>query len=149
MEKKGVLTKMLAIVGTVLMWFPILAPVLLSVAVIIKGRMFRFDYLMPAELFPAALVGGGLLMGAALRARSRRGLIGWGLGAAVGFLIGGQALAVAAGFASGDVEPAGWLLALVLASIAVYSLALVIVAVAGMLLVRDLFRPLRSPEVTV
>jgi hypothetical protein len=43
MEKKGVLTKILAIVGTVLVWFPILAPVLLSVAVIITERMFRFD----------------------------------------------------------------------------------------------------------
>jgi hypothetical protein len=58
MEKKGGVTIILAILGTVLVWFPILAPVLLSVAAIIKERPFRFDYLMPAELFPAALVGG-------------------------------------------------------------------------------------------
>ena len=130
------------------MWFPILAPVILSVLGFIAKRRFLFDYLMPAELFPAALVGGGLLMWAALRARSRRGLIGAGLGSAVGLLVGGQALAVAAGFASGDAEPAGWLWALVLASIAVYSLALVVIAVGGVLLVRDLFKPLRSPGVT-
>jgi hypothetical protein len=131
-----------------LVWFPILAPVVLSVLGFIAGRIARFDYLMPAELFPVALAGGGLLMGAALRARSRRGLIGWGLVAAVGLLVGGQALAVAAGFASGDAEPAGWLWALVLASIAVYSLALVVIAVGGALLVRDLFKPLQSPEAT-
>ena len=37
--------------------------------------MFRFDYLMPVELFPAALIGGGLLVWVSLRARSRRGLM--------------------------------------------------------------------------
>ncbi len=41
-----------------------------------RERIFRFDYLMPAELFPATLVGGGLLIWAALRAHSRRRLIG-------------------------------------------------------------------------
>jgi len=145
MENKGVLTKILAVVGTVLVWFPILAPALLSVAVIIKERMFRFDYLMPAELFPAALVGGGLLIWAALRARSRRRLIGWGLGIAVGLLVGGQVLAVVTGLASGKTEPAGWWWALVLASIVVYSLALVVIGVGGVLLLRDLFKPPRSP----
>jgi hypothetical protein len=62
MEKKDVLTKILAIVGTVLVWIPILAPVVFSVIRFIAQRRFRFDYLMPAELFPAALVGGGLLL---------------------------------------------------------------------------------------
>jgi hypothetical protein len=145
MEKKGVLTKILAIVGTVLVWFPILTPVLLSVAVIIKERMFRFDYLMPAELFPATLVGGGLLIWAALRRRSRRRLIGWGFGIAVGLLLGGQMLALVTGLASGETEPAGWWWALVLASIVVYSLALVVIGVGGLLLLRDLFKPSRFP----
>ena len=138
MEKKGVLTKVLTVVGTVLVWFPILATVVISVLGSIGDRTFRFDYLMPAELFPAALVGGGLLMWAALRARSRRGLIGWGLGVVVALLVGGQALAVATGLASGETEPTGWWWALVVASLVVYSLALVEIGAAGVLLVRDL-----------
>jgi len=145
MNRKGVLTKILAIAGTALVWFPILAPVLLSAAVIIQERLFRFDYLMPAELFPVALVGGGLLIWAALRARSRRGLIGWGLGIAVSLLVGGQALAVVTGLASGETEPGGWWWALVLALIVVYSLALVVIGVGGVLLLRDLFKTPRSP----
>ncbi len=150
MEKKNTLTKVLAIAGTALAWFPILAPAVLAVLGFIAGRRFLFDLLMPAELCLVGLAGGGLLLWAALRARSRRGLIGWGLVAAVSFLVGGQALAVAAGFASGDAKPAGWLFALVLGAIAVYSLALVVIAVGGVLLVRDLFHTLRprSPEVT-
>ena len=141
MEKTSILTRILAIVGTVLVWFPILAPVLLSVARIIQGRIFLFDYLMSAELFPVAMAGGGLLLWAALRARSRRGIIGWGLGIAVSLLVGGQALAVVTGLASGDTEPTGWQWALVLASIGIYSLALVVIGVGGVLLVRDLIKP--------
>ena len=138
MAKKGVLTKVLAIAGTVLVWFPILATIVISVAGSIGDRVFRFDWLMPAEIFPAAFAGGGLLMWAALRARLRRGLIGWGLGVMVGLLAGGQAFAVATGLASGEIGPAGWIWALVAASIAVYSLALVVIGAAGVLLLRDL-----------
>jgi hypothetical protein len=138
-EKKDLLTKVLASVGTVLTWIPLLAPILFSTFRFIEGGRLRFDYLMPAELFPVALVGGGLLVWAALRARSRRGMIGWGLGLAVGMLVGGQALAVVTGLASGETEPSGWPMAFVLGSLGLYVLALVVVGVGGVLLVRDLF----------
>jgi hypothetical protein len=140
MEKKDILTKILAIAGTALVGFPILAPIVVSMIGFITRRMFRFDYLMPAELFLVALVGGGLLMWSALRARSRRGIIGWGLGIAVGSLVGGQALAVVTGLASGETEPVGLSWALVLASLGIYSLALVVIGIGGVLLARDLFR---------
>ena len=140
MQRKDALNKVLAIVGTVLVWFPILATVVISVAVSIGDRVFRFDYLMPAELFPAALIGGGLLVWAALRARSRRELIGWSLAAVVVLLAGGQVFAVATGLASGDTEPTGWRWALVVSSLGLYALALVAMGVGGVLLARDLFK---------
>ena len=140
MDNKSVLTKILAIVGTVLVWFPILTPVLLSVAAVIAEGMFRFDYLMPAELFPVALVGGCLLLWAALRARSGCRLVGWCLGIAVGSLVGGQVLAVVTGLASGETEPVGWPWALVLAALAIYTLAVVVMGVGGLSLLRKLFR---------
>jgi hypothetical protein len=145
MERKGILTRILAIVGTVLVWFPILAPILFSALGFITRRVFHFDYLMPAECFPAAWVGGGLLLWAALRARSRRALIGWGLGIAVVSLVGGQALAVVTGLASGRTEPGGWQSALVLATLVIYALALVAMGVGGVLLIGDLFRRPRTP----
>ena len=67
-EKRGVFTKILAIAGTVLVWIPLLAPVLFSMIFSVKSGMFRMDYLMPAELFYFALLGGVLLLWAALRA---------------------------------------------------------------------------------
>jgi len=140
MEKKGVLTKALAIIGTVLVWFPIAAPVLLALPRLITRPVFHFDWLMPAELFPAALVGAALLIWAALRARSRVKLIAWALGIAVGALVGGQALALVTGLASGETEPTGWRWAIVVGAIAVYALALIALGIGGILLLRDLFR---------
>lgn len=145
MGKKDNLTKVLAIVGTVLVWIPVLAPALFSLAFLIQARVFRFDYLMPAELFPAVLVGGGLLLWAALRARARRGLIGGSLAGAVILPVAGQALASVTGLASGRTEPTGWPWVLVLASLVLFIVALVVLGVGGVLLLRDLFKAARPP----
>jgi len=99
---------------------------------------------MPAELFPFALVGGGLLVWAALRAHVRLPLIAWGLGLSAAFLIGGQLLAVVTGLASGETEPAGFWWVLVLAMIVANSLALLLLAIGGSLLLRDLYSDTRQ-----
>jgi hypothetical protein len=146
MHKTGTFTKILAIVGTVLIWFPILAPVLLAVGSLAGGHGFRFDYLMPAELFPVVLLGAGLLLWAAFRARAHGRLIGWGLAAAVGLLVGGQAIAVVTGLASGAAEPEGWRWGMVLASIVGYVLSIIAMGVGGLRLLRDLFKSPRTAQ---
>ena len=140
MENKGVFTKILAIVGTVLVGLPILAPILFSVVRLLQSGRFMLDYLMPAELFPLVLVGGGLLLWAALRRRRFRGLIGWGLGGAVILLVGSQALAEVTGLASGETEPTGWPFALVLGGLIAFILAVILTGVGGALLTRDVFK---------
>jgi len=141
MDRKGVLTRVLAVVGTILAWIPILFAALTSIVGTISSRMFRFDYLMPAELFPIAFVGALLLLWAARRARSHQKLIGWGFGSAIAFLGGGQLYAVVSGLASGATEPTGWVWALVMSLIALYSLALIEIGIAGILLVRKVHSP--------
>lgn len=133
------LTQILAVIGTVLVWIPIAAPIVFSLIRLARGGGFGMDYLMPAELFPVAIIGGLLLLWAALRAHSRQRLIGWGLVAAVVLLFGGQALAVVTGLATGEIEPVGWPWVAVLASIAGYTLAVMVVGIGGVLLVRDVF----------
>ena len=140
MSEKHVLTGVLAGAGTALVWFPILAPILLSLVVMVSNHTFRFDYLMPAEFFPFAFAGGGLLFWAALRANARQRLIGWGLGITGFMLVVGQVLAVVTGLASGKIAPTGWWWLLVLASLAIYSLALVAMGIGGGLLLGDLSR---------
>jgi hypothetical protein len=141
MKNNPLLTRILAILGTMLVLFPLLAPVVLSVARLIQARRFLFDYLMPAEFFPLVLIGGFLLMLAAIRMRKYRGLIGWGLGGAVLLLAGSQGLAVATGLASGRTTPGGWQWALVLAGLVAYILAVIVTGIGGVLLLRDLFKP--------
>jgi hypothetical protein len=140
MNRKDILTRVLAGAGTVLVWFPILAPILLSVFVTFTNHRFLFDYLMPAELCPFGLAGGGLLVWAALRARSRRGLIGWGLGIAAGFLAGSLLLAALTGLASGKIAPMGLWWIVILASLVIYTLALVAMGIGGVALLVDLSR---------
>jgi hypothetical protein len=139
-EKRGIFTKILAVAGTVLVWVPLLAPVLFSTVPLIKSGVFHFDYLMPAELFLFALVGGILLVWAALRAVRRRGLIGGAFAAAIVLPFLGSAVASLTGLASGEIEPGGWQWALVLAALAAYCLALAFMGVGGILLLFDLFK---------
>jgi len=140
MENKRVFTKILAVAGTIFVWFPILAPILLTTIFFIQEHIFRFDYLMPAELGLFAFGGGILLLIAAIRMHSHLKLIGWGLGIALVMIVGGQALAVVTGLADGSTEIGGWQWMLVLGSLIIYTVAIVAIGVGGVLISRDLFR---------
>ena len=131
MEKKNALSKILAIVGTLLAWIPVLAPVAFGFVSLGMDGIYRFDYLMPAELGILAFVGGALLLWAAIRAKSRQGTIAWGLGIAAG--------SIAVLMAFGDVEPGSLEWAIVVGLLIAYSLAIVVMGVGGVLLWRDLF----------
>ena len=134
------MNRILAVLGMVLVWSPLLATIVTSALGSAEAGSFHFDFLMPAELFPVALTGGGLLFLAALMVHSHRAIIGWGLGAAMVALAGGQALAVFSGLATGEIAPAGWYWNLVIASIALYTLALVVIGVGGVQLALELLR---------
>lgn len=140
MGKKRVVTKILAIAGTVLVWAPIVFLLLTSVVGTIASGILRVDYLIPAELFPAVLAGALLLLWAAWRSRSYRKLVGFSLLAAVLFLFACQGTAVISGLASGKMEAAGpvWVLVLILLNL--YSVMLVVLCIAGILLLRKLYR---------
>ena len=144
MANKGILTKSLAVAGTLLVWLPIAAPLVLSAGTFIGERAFRLDYLMPAELFPAALVGGALLLWAAVRAQSDSRLIAWGLAIAAGMLFGGQGFAMITGMAFGQGTPATWWLAILIGTLVIYTVAVVAMGVGGVRLLRGLFGPPRS-----
>lgn len=146
MSDKGVFTKVLSVAGTILVWLPIVVPLLFSTALLVQHGVFRLDYLMPAELFLLVLIGGGLLFWAALRAHLHWRLIGWSLGIAICLLVFGQGLATVTGLASGEMEPLGWWLATVLASIVGYSIGVVVLGIGGLLLLHDLFSTVYPQE---
>ena len=141
MDRGSTLTRVLGVGGTVMAWFPIVAPILLTIGFVIGTGQLRFDYLMPAELSLVALVGAALLFWAALRAHVRPWFIAVSFAVAVVGLLGSQGLAVVTGLAHGSTEPEGWPFAAVLALLAVYTLAVIALGVLGILLLRDLYRP--------
>jgi hypothetical protein len=140
MNERSRLTTVLALLGTVAVWLPVVLMLLTSATGSARAGFFRMDYLIPAELFPAIFVGGGLLVFAAIRARRRSRLIEGSFTAAVLALILSQAVATVSGLASGATPPAGpaWILTLLL--LAIYDLSVVLTGTGGVLLVRDLSR---------
>ena len=139
MDKKNRLSKFLAILGTILVWLVLLAPVYFWLLFSLRRGVLvldHFDYLLPAELFPVALVGSGLLLWAAWRTRRYLKLIAGSLSLAIVALFSGQALTVLTGLATGETKPGGWAWALVLEAIGIYILALVGLGVGGILLRR-------------
>ncbi len=131
MYKKNALNKFLVASGMVLVWLPILAPFLFSAIGSLQSGRFRFDFLAPAELFPYFLIGGGLLVWAAIRRRSQIKLIAVGLAAAIGFLVLSQVAAVLTGLATGAIEPGGWPWVLVVALLGASYLGMVITGIVG------------------
>lgn len=140
MKKYGALNRGLAIAGTVLVAFPIVAMLFMALERLIRSGRFRADWLIPAELFPMVFVGAVALLVAALRSRTRRALIGWVIGVMFGCIALGAIYTMASGLASGRTEPEGfvWVVAVVLIGGFVVSVG--VLSIAGALLTVDLFR---------
>jgi len=139
MGNKGLFTKILAISGTVLVWLPVIAPLTFGLIRLIQSGHFLFDYLMPAEVALVVLVGAGLLLWAAIRAKWRWQLLVWILGIAIVLLVGAQALAVITGLADGSIAPTGWQWVLTLGMLIGYDLAVVAMGVYGICLCKYVF----------
>jgi len=138
--KKGILTKILAIVGTVLVWLPIAAPLILAAVSLIGDGKFRLDYLLPAELFPLVIAGFVLLFWAAIRARAYLKPISWTFSGTAALILGINGAAAITGLASGKTDANGWQFILVMSLLVILILAVILLGVYGILLVRNLYQ---------
>ena len=138
-KQKSVLTKIFTIAGTLLLWAPILFMFVTAIFGSIIGKALLFDYLMLAELFPIVALGLVLLVLASLMSGTFRKWFGWGSVAALVALTSGQIFASVSGLASGALAENGAVFAVVIASIVVYNLIVVALAILGILLIRRLF----------
>lgn len=139
MGNKSTPIKILAILGVILVWFPLITPVVFGIGKLIRSGRFLVDFLMPAELFPMVLVGVTLLLYASFRARQYLKWIGWAFFIGVVLLTGGLVLAQVTGLDSSPFDPTGWKFILVTSLVIAFDLALVVVGVGGVLLVHTLF----------
>lgn len=139
MNKKLIFIKILAVTGNIIVWLINLAPFIFSAITLFVSREFRFDYLIPAELFPFAFIAGGLLLWSSLLKHSYQKLICWSYAVAFGSLVLGQILAMVTGLASGDINPSGWPYMVVMASIIIYVLGLILEGIGGLLLLKRVY----------
>lgn len=140
MERSGFWTKVIAICGLVLIWLPMVAPLVLGLVVTITDGKFLFDYLMPGELFPVMFVGAGLTIWAALRTKRFVKPISWSLGAAIVFLLTSQGTAMLTGLADGRVQADGWQWILTMAIYICFVLACITLGIFSLLLTIHLFK---------
>ena len=129
-EKKDALAKGPAMIGTMLVWIPVFAPVILGFISLVTDGIYRFDYLLPAELGILVFIGGILLLWGAIRAKSRQGIVSWTFGIAV--------VSILVLITFGDVMPGNWEWMVVVGLLIAYSLAVVGMGVGGIFLWRDL-----------
>ena len=132
MLKKDNFSKTLTISGTILVWLPILAPIILGLIVLVMDGTFLFDYLMPGELYMVVFAGCALLILAAIRTRSRQKVIFWGSGIAAASLVTLVFI--------GDVQPGTIEYVIVMTLLVLYWLAIVMTGIGGILLLQDLFK---------
>jgi len=131
--------KTLAVAGSVLVWFPIAVSILTGLTRSAEVGALRIDYLLPAELFPAVLIGGVMLVAASFLARSRRELVCWSFGVLAAALVLLFAETAVTGLASGEGEADGLALVAAVGLLGVYSVMVVVLGVVSVLLLRDLF----------
>ncbi len=140
MEKKDTLTRILAILGTILVLAPVLMPFIFMLAVLIRAGEFHFDFLMPAELFLVVLAGGLMLIVAAWRARNQRKWVGWSLAAGAFFLAASLLLASVSGLASGAIEPQGFWMVATVSLLVLFDLMVIALGIGGIRLCMHLFK---------
>jgi len=139
-NQRSPLARILAVAGTIAVLAPIALMLVTSAIGTSRSGSFRMDYLIPGELFPLIILGGGLLLAAARLGHSRhRRFIEVSFAVAVAALILGQGLAVVTGLASGETPAEGLPWIAVLALLAIYDLAVLVLGVGGARLVAELF----------
>lgn len=137
------INRILSIIGTVLIWISLLAPLILGIIVLIQSGEFHLDYWMPAELSGMVFLGAACLLGSASRTEPLNKPAFWTLVVSAVLLFGGQRIAVITGLANGDLPATGWQYFLVMSMIIGYDLGAVILGVLGIKIVSRAFQPVQ------
>ena len=93
-------SRILAVVGTVLVGLPLAAPLLLAAVPFVTSGRVLLDFLMPGELFPLVVLGGAALLVGALLLRRRRLLVVLPLAAAILLFVATNLFAMATGLSA-------------------------------------------------
>jgi len=131
-QKRQGFTRVLAVLGTVLLSLPVILVVVLTVGGVPEEvGWLPFFAVGAMDMFPVVVLGAGLVLWAAIRARSHRRVLCWSLAAPVGSIVCGVVW-------SQPVPSGGWALAVTTGLIALYWAGLLIAGASGISLVGSL-----------
>lgn len=147
MKHKALVTRIMAIAGTVLIGLPLLFMVVTSIIGSISSGRFLMDYFMPSELFPLVAIGALLFIWAAVRSRLYLKPFIWIIGVGLAALVGSQGIAMVTGLASGEREATGFWFILVIIIYALYVIGVIVLFILGVLLSRALIKAKNSAEI--
>lgn len=140
MKNKILISKILAITGTILVWIPIIAPVLLTIIFLITEGRLAFDFLMPMELFFLVIIGALLLIISSIIMKFKWKIIGISLGTTITVFILVQFIAEITGIASGETEMTTLLYFIMITFVIIYIISLIILGISGISLVKKLLK---------
>lgn len=134
------LVKVLAIIGTILVWIPILAPIIFTILLLIKEGIFRFDFLMPMELFFLTVIGGILLIISTFISKSYKKFIIINFVILIAIFFSSQLIANLTGLASGETEPTGFWFIFLIVYIFLFIFINILLGIDGILFTRKIFK---------
>jgi len=142
MKNKSLISKIIAITGTILIWIPIIVPVSFTIIfLIIKGK-FAFDFLMPMELIFCVIIGAILLIIASIIMKFKWKIIGISLGTIISIFILVQFIAEITGIASGEAGMTPLLYFIMITFVIIYIISLIILCISSINLVKKLLKNL-------
>ena len=145
MKPKDTPGRILAEIGTILVWLPVAASLISTILLLIQSGVFQIDYLLPVETAPCALVGSLLIWWAALRAKFNQKAVGVGMAGVTVFLVGTPIIAIVNSPASSGSLFSPLQSSSVVAGLVGFDLALIWIGIAGIQLTQELIRRNRPP----
>lgn len=134
--------------GIVLVFFPLIAPIVLSLIYLAQEGQFMLDYLMPAEIYPFALFGTLLLIVIAAKTKIKFRELLWTFILGILMLVGLQVFALVTGVANGDTPFEGFYANMLLSMLVLFILCQIALGVFGIILFRILRNRNNLPPVT-
>ena len=131
MKDHNLNTRIMAVIGTLLLWVPIIGVLLVSFYRLLREGLLNIDYLFPAQVFQIVLLGAALLLWSALRAHAFVRPIDWGI----------IVLLVSLAFAL--FAPGAWPVSLRTSAVILFDLADLYLGIIGFRLIRHI--PAVSP----
>jgi hypothetical protein len=124
-----------AVIGTILIWLPVIFMLITGIIGSLRANQFLMDYLLPAELFFVEVIGCILLIIASLLANIMKKIIIIMSIVIVVVLPACQLIAVVSGMASGAMTPDGLIWYLVLGLLFIYDILIVVIGILGIRLI--------------